>query len=162
MMVPLVPPGADIGNQRTADVVPDAENRARQRRFRAEILGAQCRAEATVLHTDFEHHRSALGAVQTDEPGSTEPHRVAEQIMQDDDAENDETACGDCCLTERDDDGNDQDDAADGDERQASRKSCRWRSKRRFTTTPVTMGSSTVSRIDTIILPASILTLVCA
>ena len=118
-MVPLVPPGADIGNQRTADVVPNAENGAGQGSFWAfEVVDAEARPKSAVLHADFDHHRATLGAVHADEPGNTEAHRVAEQIMQDDDAENDEPACGDLAFVQSDDNGDDQDDAADGDERQ--------------------------------------------
>ena len=98
--------------------MPDAENGTRQCRFGAEIAGAEDGTEAAVLHTDFDHHRTALRAVHAGQQGGDEAEGVAEQVVQDDNAENDEAACGNCRLAEGDDDGDDEDDTGDGNQRQ--------------------------------------------
>ena len=116
--MPLVPPGADVGDQRAADVVPDAEDGARQRCFRAEVFGAEGGAQRAVLHANFYHDGAALGAVQSGDARGEQAEQVAEEVVQDDDAEDDGATFRNRPFAERDDAGEDEDDADDGNQRQ--------------------------------------------
>ena len=116
--VAFVPPGAEVGNQRAADIVPDAEDGARQCRFRAEVFCAEGGTERAVLHADFDHDSAALGAVHSGEAGGEQAKQVAEEVVQDDNGEDDHAAFCNRPFAQRDDAGENQDDADDGNERQ--------------------------------------------
>ena len=102
---------------RAGEVVPDAEDGARQCRERREILLSEHDAEPRVLHADFDRERARFGFGETHPFGYAVAGPESEPVVENDGGEDRDSDIADLVMIARDDDGDDEHDGGNGEER---------------------------------------------
>lgn len=106
----LFPLGKPRRQNGAGNIVPDAEDGARNCGQRVEVGSGQGCAQSGVLHPRFQRYRLALGQIQAKQLGKTIPQQVSQDVVQNDDCENDEACFHDFSFIEGYYDSDDQDD----------------------------------------------------
>ena len=120
-----MPAVEDRSHDGAGDVVPEGEDRGRQRRerVRSKVHRGERDAEARILHADFDREALALGEVHARCLRKEVAEEHAEAVMEDNDREDKRTGREDLRARGGDDGGDDEDDRDDGDEREDRNRS---------------------------------------